>query len=374
VKEDVSMADVAYVESHRFEYPTLQITTEPKRDYLFGRETAHVVGYVGEASDQQLKVDPSLMMGDTVGRTGIERAHDIQLRGERGEELVEVNSIGRRIGQVTAGKPPSPATTPTSRSTSICRRSSRRRSATKSGAGVFLDPRNGEILAMVSTPAVRSEPLRAAVHARGVARGHRQSSATRSRTVRSRAVTPPARTYKLVVALAGLEAGIIDEGTSVHCGGVANFFGRPFRCWKKEGHGTSRSTPRSPSRATSTSTRRAPDRDRPDRRGIAQVRLSERRRGIDLIGEEAGERRFTGVEDGDAARALVRGETISVSIGQGPTGVHVLQMADFAAMLATGGVAYKPASCVPARERRSTRRSSARSRSSLTRSPSCAAR
>jgi penicillin-binding protein 2 len=341
VKEDVSMADVAFVESHRFEFPPLQITTEPKRDYMFGHETAHVVGYVGEASDQQLKVDPSLMMGDTVGRTGIERAHDMQLRGERGEELVEVNSIGRRIGEARAGKPPVPGVDAFLTVDLDLQKKLAEALGDEVGAGVFLDPTNGEILAMVSTPAYDPN-LFARRFTREEWRGVIENPLhpLQNRAIQGR--YSAGSTYKLVVALAGLEAGMIDEGTTVHCGGVANFFGRPFRCWKKEGHGSvalNAAIAQSCNIFFYTVGNRI---------GIDRIAAEARKfgfgakTGIDLVGEEAGNVASPEWKMATMHEPWYAGETISVSIGQGPTECTVLQMADFAAMLATGGVAYKP--------------------------------
>lgn len=341
IKEDVSMADVAFVESHRFEYPTLQITTEPKRDYLFGRETAHVVGYVGEASDQQLKIDSSLMMGDTVGRTGIERAHDVQLRGERGEELVEVNSVGRRIGEATAGKPPVPGDDAYLTIDLDLQKKLAEALGDEVGAGVFLDPRSGEILAMVSTPAYDPN-LFARRFTRAEWRGVMENPLhpLQNRAIQGR--YSAGSTYKLVVALAGLESGLIDEGTTVHCSGIANFFGRPFHCWKKEGHGTVALN------AAIAQSCNIYFYTVGNRIGIDRIAAEAHRfgfgakTGIDLVGEEAGVVASPEWKMATQHEPWYAGETISVSIGQGPTDVTVLQMSDFAGMLATGGIAYRP--------------------------------
>lgn len=348
LKEDVDFADVAFVESHRLDYPELQIVTEPKRDYMTGRETAHLVGYVGEASEAQLRSDPTLMMGDTVGKTGVERAYDGRLRGQRGEELVEVNSLGRRIGPVSARKlPVQGADAPLTIDIDLQRKlvESLEREV---GAGVFLDPRSGEILAIASTPAY--DPGQFSRH---FTRAEwRTLVDDPQRPLQNRAIQglyPAGSTFKLVVALAGLENGVIDEGTSVSCGGGAVFFGRRFGCWKKGGHGTL-SLNAAIAQSCNVYFYTVGNRIGIDRIASEATKLGfGQPTGIDLPGEEAGTVASPAWKMATFKEPWYAGETISVSIGQGATQVTALQMGNLAAQLATGGVAFKPRIMRPAR-------------------------
>lgn len=341
LKEDVSLADLAFVESHRVEFPSLQVVAEPSRDYMNGRETAHVVGYVGEASESQLRADPTLMMGDTVGRSGVEKAFDSRLRGSRGEELVEVNALGRPVGSVSIGRKPEAGGDAWLTIDMDMQKKLVEALGEEVGAGVFLDPRNGEILAMASTPAF--DPNRFAHHFTRLEWSAMLEDP--QRPLQNRAIQglySAGSTFKLVVALAGLEAGVIDEGTAVHCGGVASFFGRPFRCWKKGGHGTL-SLDSAIAQSCNVYFYTVGN-----RMGIERIAAEAHRfgfgqkSGIDLIGEEEGVVPSPEWKLAALKEKWYAGETISVAIGQGATQVTPLQMANFAAMLATGGTAWKP--------------------------------
>jgi penicillin-binding protein 2 len=348
IKEDVALADVAFVESHRVEFPALQIVTEPRRDYMNGRETAHVVGYVGEASEAQLHADPTLMMGDTVGKTGLERACDEKLRGRRGEELVEVNALGRPIGSISVGRQPTAGNDAFLTLDLDLQKKLAEALGDEVGAGVFLDPRNGEVLAMVSTPAY--DPNR---FARRFTRDEWSSLVEdRQHPLQNRSIQglySAGSTFKLVVALAGLEAGVIQEGTAIRCGGEANFFGRPFHCWKKGGHGTLSLD------AAIAQSCNIYFYTVGNRLGIDRIAEEARKFGfgerteIDLLGEEEGIVPSRAWKEATFHERWYDGETISVAIGQGPTQVTVLQMANFAAMLATGGTAYRPQLLRPGR-------------------------
>jgi len=341
LKEDVSLADVAFVESHSVEFPSLRILTEPRRDYLNGRETAHVVGYVGEASEAQLQADRSLMMGDTVGRTGVEKAHDASLRGRRGEELVEVDSMGRRMAEIGVGRQPAAGDDAWLTVDLDMQRKLVEALGEEVGAGVFLDPRNGEILAMASTPAYDPN-----LFARRFTREEwRDLIEDPLKPLQNRAIQglySAGSTYKLVVALAGLESGLIDEGTVVHCSGAATFYGRPFRCWKKGGHGTvGLNTALAQSCNVffyTVGNRMGIDRIAAEARKLGFGR----RTGVDLIGEQEGTVASPEWKLATQKEPWYAGETISVSIGQGATQVTAIQMANFAATLATGGTAYRP--------------------------------
>jgi len=348
LKEDVEFADVAFVESHRLDYPTLQVVTEPKRDYVEGRDTSHLVGYVGEASEAQLRSDPDLMLGDTVGKTGIERAYDNLLRGQHGEELVEVNSLGRRIGPATSGRPPvSGADAPLTIDIDLQRKLVEAL-GDEVGAGIFLDPRNGEILALASTPAF--DP---SLFAKRFTRAEwRTLIEDPLRPLQNRAIQglyPAGSTFKLIVALAGLENGVIDEGTSVSCSGGAFFYGRRFGCWKKGGHGTL-GLIGAIAQSCNVYFYTVGNRIGIDRIAAEATKFGfGQRTGIDLPGEEVGIVASPAWKMATFHEPWYVGETISVSIGQGATQVTAMQMAQLAAQLATGGVAYKPRIMRPAR-------------------------
>ena len=348
LKEDVGFADVAYIESRRSDFPMLQIVSEPRRDYVSGPETAHLVGYTGEASPAQLKADASLMMGDTVGRTGIERAYDGRIRGRNGEELVEVNSLGRKIRTVDEGRSPLPGgEVPLTIDLEMQKKLVESLQG-EVGAGIFLDPRNGEVYALASTPSFDPN-----LFARRFTLAEwKNIIEDPDRPLQNRVTQglyAAGSTYKLVVAFAGLEGGIIDEGTSVSCSGGAMFFGRRFGCWKKGGHGTV-GLLSAIAQSCNVYFYTVGNRIGIDRIAAEATKFGfGQPTGIDIPGEELGTVASPAWKMATFKEPWYAGETISVSIGQGATQVTAAQMANFAAEIATGGTAYKPKTIRPAR-------------------------
>ena len=110
LKEDVDLAEAAYIESRRLELPMLSVEVESRRNYLHGALAAHAMGYVGEVSDEQIKADPlaGYDPGEIVGRAGLERQYDDDLKGTKGWKQVVVNSLGREIEEIEGGRRPTP--------------------------------------------------------------------------------------------------------------------------------------------------------------------------------------------------------------------------------------------------------------------------
>ena len=110
LKEDVDLAEAAYIESRRLELKGLSVEVESRRNYLYGPLAAHALGYVGEVSEDQIKADPSgeYELGEIVGKAGVERQYDEDLKGDKGWKQVVVNSLGREIQEIEAGRRPDP--------------------------------------------------------------------------------------------------------------------------------------------------------------------------------------------------------------------------------------------------------------------------
>ena len=98
LREDVRLEELARIEARRERFPALQVRETARRSYVHGELFAHVIGYVGEVAEAELDAAENLRLGDIVGKTGLERGYDARLRGQRGWDLVSVNSLGRRIG------------------------------------------------------------------------------------------------------------------------------------------------------------------------------------------------------------------------------------------------------------------------------------
>ena len=244
VVKDAPFALVAALEERRSVLPGLVIQTEPKRQYPDSGAIAHLVGYVGEVTEQELATPrfAQRRLGALVGKVGLERQYEDSLRGEDGVRFVEVDAVGRVVREQGAEALP-PVTGHPLRTTidlhlqrfvdSIWPRLYR-------GSLVAMDPRTGAILALYSYPfydpnafAGGGVPLEL----------WRQLNDDPARPLLNRAIAtryPPASTFKLATALMGLERGLVrfDSRMPQPCRGGLRFGNRFFWCWKPEGHGS----------------------------------------------------------------------------------------------------------------------------------------
>lgn len=236
IKENVSLDDIAYIQSHQAEHPELKIFEEPKRVYRYGSLAAHLLGYVGEISESQLKTGEyqGSKQGGIVGKFGVERFYNRTLAGTDGQLKVLVNSVGRvkaelekttsRLGQELA----------LTLDLDLQMVAEEQMSG-KVGALVALDPRNGEVLAMVSKPDF--DPNHFAV--RISMDEWKELIENPDTPMQNRVIQntfSPGSVFKVVMSLAGLERGLVGPQSSVYCPGGATLFGHYFRC-HQGGHG-----------------------------------------------------------------------------------------------------------------------------------------
>ncbi len=337
VMDNLELKDVSRIEARRLELPELIVETDPRRYYPFGNLAAHIIGYMQELTDAELKsgLYPERGLGDMIGRTGVERQYESVLVGNDGRRLEIVDSQGRGRGEVSRVEP-----TP-GRDIHLTVDFDLQQKATqllegREGAIVVLDPRSGDVLALASFPTYDPNQFitRFSPQEWTELIG-RPDHPLENRAIRG--LYAPGSVFKLTMALGALDAGVITEQTAFFCAGSTQIYGRPFRCWYSGGHGTLSL--------------------------IDAIRQScniyfynvGRRMGIDRIAEYAellgfGEK--TGIDLPGEKEGLVPssewshqvrksnwypGETISVSIGQGPTLVTPLQIAVHTAILANRG-------------------------------------
>src|SRR5438477_7860106 len=244
LKRNVDMKSVAFVSEHRDQLPGVQVESEPLRRYTLGPLGSHLLGYVGEISDKEL-IDPhysDYLSGDLIGRMGIERRYEKLLRGVDGKRFVEVNALGRK-GEFLGEKHPILPTRGTDLTLTIDldvqRAAEDAFQPGARGAVVAIDPRNGEVLALVSKPNYDPNEF-----STGITRERwSELSGGGNYPLFNRAIQavyPPGSTLKPFTALAALEAGAITAGTcfAQTCNGAFRFGSRLFGCWKHEGHGT----------------------------------------------------------------------------------------------------------------------------------------
>lgn len=342
IKEDVSREEVATIEAGLYEWTGVQIEVEPRRSYPHGSLATHLLGHVGQISQDELrrKQHEGYRIGDYIGKKGLEKILDADLKGDDGVLQLEVDSLGREIRQL-ARREPVPGKDVTLTIDLGLQQSVDGALAGKSGAIVLLDPGSGEILAAASSPSV--DPNR---FIRGLTREEwRAVEQDERHPLQNRilqAQYPPGSTFKIITALAALESGVVDEQTTFFCSGSLPFGKRSYGCWKKGGHG--------------------------------EVNLHKAivescdvyfyhlgiKAGIDAIAHyarEFGLGKATGVGIGGESGGIVPsrewkkkrkgepwypGETLSAAIGQGYNLVTPMQMAVLMSAVANGGTVYRP--------------------------------
>jgi penicillin-binding protein 2 len=339
VRRGLSMDDVARVEEWKLELPGVIVEVEPQRAYPNSRFAAHLLGYVREASDEQLK-QGRYRRGDMVGQSGLERLLDEFLRGKDGGERIEVDAMGRQVRMIQSTEPHPGAQVITTVDRRI-QEVAERAMEGKAGSVVVMDPRNCDVLAMVSTPAFEIDRFTGSIDRNAWLRVMQDPNhPLLNRTIQSQ--YPPGSVFKLVVAAAGLQEGTLVPGDRVQCTGQFQLGTWTFRDWKKEGHGSvdlMRGIRDSCDVFFYTAGLKigAP--------AIAKYATGfgfGSATGIDLGGEK-----FGLIPQPRAARRGVpatwhAGETVNISIGQGAVLVTPMQVARFMSAIANGGVLWKP--------------------------------
>jgi len=341
LRRDVDWGGVVALETHQLDLPGVTLQVGPKRYYPYGPLAAHLLGYVGEVSETDLAAGTTgYRPGDLLGKAGLEKNWDEELRGNPGGEQVEVDALGRRM-RVLEEVADLPGATLTLTLDRDLQDAADRALGESDGAIVALDPRSGEILAMVSHPAYDPN-----VFARGIRRDEwRTLVQDRKHPLANRAVQgqfPPGSTFKVAVATGALEQGVVTPFTGMTCTGGIPFGNHFFRCWKKGGHGgvnLHRAIVESCDVFFYQVGRRL---------GVDGIAEYARRLGLGLPTGVRLEHEKSGIiPDTQWKRQRFNqpwfeGETLSVAIGQGYVTVTPLQMANLAATLANGGTRYRP--------------------------------
>ncbi len=341
IKQEASEADIAFVESHRADLPLLELLMVHRRRYPRDGFLAHVIGYVGEVSPEQIERSGGrYRAGDIVGKAGLERQYNDILMGTDGLRRVIVNSLGKEVGRLGQKEavPGKPVQLTIDYDLQVVAETAL---AGKRGAVVALDPRTGEVLALASHPA--PDPNLFALR---VSREEwKQLNEDPDRPLLNRAIQAqlaPGSVFKVIMATAMLESRAIPEDFGVFCPGTANFYGRTFHCWKKEGHGRVE-LHRAVVQSCDVFFYNVGKRLGIDRIAYYAYQLGlGHRTGIDLPGEEAGLVPSPEWKERVFRQKWYPGETISVAIGQGAMIVTPLQLARTIGGIAMGGVFKTP--------------------------------
>ncbi len=236
LKDDITPDELAFIESHRNEYPELDTITVHRRLYPKNGFMAHLIGYVGEVSDDMLNTPRFEVYspGDVVGISGVEAEYNDILMGQNGSRRVLVNSKGKEVGELSE-KPAVPGKPLKLTIDLDIQIAAEEALGDKNGAIVAMDPKTGEILAMVSRPTF--DPNVFAV--RISSKEWNALVTDPDKPLLNKAIQAqlaPGSVFKIIMAVAGWQEGIAQD-MHVHCGGGAVFYGRRFACWVKTGHG-----------------------------------------------------------------------------------------------------------------------------------------
>ena len=237
LKEELSQADLAFVEAHRDSgfFPEMELIRAQRRLYPQNGMAAHVVGYTGEISDSELDAPEyaNEIPGSVIGKFGLERRYNDQLKGIDGQRQVKVDNLGRER-EVLESKEATPGKSLRTTLDLDLQVVAELAMEGRKGAVVALDPRTGEILAMVSRPTF--DPNKFAVRIK--TSDWREINNDPGKPLLNRAIQAqlaPGSTFKPIMALAGLETGTIDEDYTINCPGGASFFGHFYKCHKVHG-------------------------------------------------------------------------------------------------------------------------------------------
>jgi penicillin-binding protein 2 len=340
IRENLSWEEMARIEVNTLELPGVSIEQGLIRHYPFGDTASHALGYVAPVSEKELSEmgtdDPLLELPDfRIGKSGIEKAYDLQLRGSAGTSQVEVNAFGRVVRELTREEGIPGQETVLSIDMALQDFAARRCAAEKSAACVLMDAWTGEVLAMVSSPGYDPSAFAAGltmaqwVDLRDDPRNPLSNKAVSGSYA-------PGSTFKPMVALAGLEAAVITPDSTVVCPGYFDLGNTQFHCWKKGGHG---------SMDLHNGIKHSCDVyffEVAKRLGIDRIAGMAKRfglgatLGIDIPGEKPGLIPTSDWKLGATGVKWQQGETISAGIGQSYVTATPLQLATMAARLVTG--------------------------------------
>lgn len=352
LKTDLTRDEVAQIEVRRIDMPGVEVKEEIKRTNIYRDMAAHLLGYIGEVNSSELpvlnKLGQRYRLGDSIGRFGLEQRMESFLRGIDGEDIKEVDALGRikldrkksRVLQGEQGKVAIPGKNLILTIDQDLQQVGTEAFGEKIGSMVAIDPRTGEILAMLSRPSFDPTEF-----SRGIPISiwnkllNNENHPLRDKTLQDH--YSPGSTFKIVTAIAGLQEGVIDENTKFHCPGKIKIGNRLYHCHSKHGEvNVVRAITQSCDVFFYRVAQKLKSVD--DIAKWATVMGLGRKTGINLAGEVPG---LIPTEEWKRKRfnqPWNAGETATVAIGQSFVLTTALQMANLYAALGNGGTLYRP--------------------------------
>lgn len=342
--EDIDWETVARIENNRMYLPEIKIEVVPLRIYHYGNLASHLIGYMGEINKTELdKADKTRYKGgDLIGKMGLERLRETDLRGEKGHDNMEVNALGFEQ-QYLKGDEPLPGNDLQLTMDVDLQKIAEDEMAAKqyAGAVVAMEANTGRLLVLASSPVLHLEEFVGGIsHQAWQEMLKNPLHPLINKVVQGQ--YPPGSTYKPITAFAGLAEGLVNPNTTVFCPGFYRFGNRVYRCWKRGGHGTV-NLRRAVAESCDVYFYQLGLRVGVDRLAkYAKMFGLGQKTGVEMEHEKAG---IVPSTDWKKKRYGVKwheGETVSVAIGQGYNLTTPLQIAVMTSVIANGGTLYKP--------------------------------
>ncbi len=341
VAENLTWEEFARVNVNAPDLPGIQPEIGETRAYPHGPTMAHVIGYVGAVSEKDLTGDPLLELpGFRVGKSGVERTREEYLRGKAGVSRVEVNAFGRVIRELNRreGQPGEDLKLSLDAELQIYMM---KLLADESASAVVMDVHSGNVLGLASTPGFDPQSFNIGL----TQQAWSDLTSDPRNPLLNKAIAgqyPPGSTFKMMVAIAALEAGVVSPEQKIFCSGHVELGNQRFHCWKRNGHGNM---------ALVDAIEQSCDvyfYDIAKRVGIDRISETARlfglgaETGIEIPAERKGLMPTRAWKKGRTGEAWQQGETLVAGIGQGFVLTTPLQLAVMAARIANGGFAVKP--------------------------------
>jgi penicillin-binding protein 2 len=237
IKSDINWNELALLESNRVHLPGLIVDVRPRRAYDYGELASHLIGYLGEIDENELKQarEATYRMGALIGKYGVEYRWEDDLRGVDGGRQIEVDALGREIRPLGTVEP-FPGNNLFLTIDLDLQKTAEEAYQDKNGALIAMDPKTGRVLAMVSKPSFEPD-----IFARNILQEEWKSLLENPHhPLQNKGIQgqyPAGSVFKIITAIAGLESGMITSDTTFNCTGAFHYGNRDFRCWKEGGHG-----------------------------------------------------------------------------------------------------------------------------------------
>lgn len=342
VKDNLEWEEVARIEVNLPDLPGVAIDVGETRHYPMGPATAHLIGYVGSVSQAEKTKEPVMSLpGFNIGKTGLEKSYDLELRGKAGAAEVEVNVLGREVRELSRNPGQPGARIQLSIDAGLQDYVQRRLSQVRSASAVVMDVHSGAVYAMASFPSFDPH-----LFSRGLSpevwEGLQADAGLPLNNKAVGGLYPPGSTFKMITALAGMETGVIDRYSSAYCPGHYDYGDSRFHCWKRPGHGRVTVIEALAESCDTYFYKMATD------LGIDRLAQYARMFGLgekfdfELTEERAGLIPTQAWKRANFKEGWHPGESIVASIGQGYIQTTPLQLAVMTARLVNGGYAVKP--------------------------------